>query len=367
MSNKKTDGDISTAGKLRGEQVWEERPLTRRQAATRNVVLFLVKLCVTGVLLAICLAWIDLGDVAEVFVGIKLMTLALAFAFAVLGTIYLPAVVTKHALGIDRIDLSLRELVAINFSLRFYVIILPRVVSLGLRWLRYGKGRLSHDALALLGFERAVYLTTMFACALVAVSIELPALGNWGAAIWMTTFAGAAVSLVALLPFLYGPAVRLLAAVSGRCENLLPEFLATKLRNLVEAVTAFRSLRKSSNFMIFCLSAGSVVFFVLSAYVVARSLGVEITFLALLWVRALVFALTLIPISIGGVGLREVGFVGLLSFYGVPAPDALAFSFANFGLQLAIAAIGALLEAHRMMRRLSDHRQIDVKKLEENN
>ena len=100
------------------------------------------------------------------------------------GNLYLSAIIRGIAQGIfnqifyqqsnaSRIDLSLKELVAINFSLRFYIMILPRVLAIGLRWMRYGKGQLSHDALALLGFERAVYLTTMFACALVAVTTEI--------------------------------------------------------------------------------------------------------------------------------------------------------------------------------------------------
>lgn len=331
-------------------------PERRQRGSTRDAMLSFVKLVVSATLLLVCFALIDGTSVVHVIAAVDPSGLALAFTCAVLGSIVLPAVVTKHALEIERINLSLLELVAINFAIRFYVIVLPRVVATGIRWLRYRRGGLGHDALALLAFERVVQLATIFTASLVAVSIESSQLGEWTAAIWLTTFAGAALSIAALAPFLFGPAARLAMMVFDHSERYLPKFFAAKLRALINAVTAFQSLRRRSMLSIFGISAASLALFVISAYIVAQALGMEIGILALLWIRSLVFVVTLVPITIAGIGVREAAFIGFLGIYGISAADALAFSLANFGLQLAIAAVGALLEACGLVQRLLDGR-----------
>ena len=66
--------------------------------------------------------------------------------------------------------------------------------------------------------------------------------------------------------------------------------------------------------------------------------------------RAIMGVAFIVPIAVAGIGLREVGFVGLLGIYGIGTDDAVAFSLANFGVQLAIAAVGGLVELLRAVR-----------------
>jgi len=50
------------------------------------------------------------------------------------------------------------------------------------------------------------------------------------------------------------------------------------------------------------------------------------------------------PITIGGIGLREAGFVSLFSLYGITLEEAIIYSFATYGIQLMIASIGGIIE-----------------------
>jgi hypothetical protein len=77
----------------------------------------------------------------------------------------------------------------------------------------------------------------------------------------------------------------------------------------------------------------------------ARALSIELPFAAFGWMRSVSAVVTLIPISISGLGLREGTTVALLAERGVPHTPAFAFSLLVFGVTiLAIGLVGGLLE-----------------------
>jgi uncharacterized membrane protein YbhN (UPF0104 family) len=78
----------------------------------------------------------------------------------------------------------------------------------------------------------------------------------------------------------------------------------------------------------------------------ARELGIGIAVIDWFWIFGVVSIIQFLPISIAGLGVREISFVGILGLFLVPAPAALALSFSIFGIQLLYALIGAAVEAH---------------------
>ena len=75
---------------------------------------------------------------------------------------------------------------------------------------------------------------------------------------------------------------------------------------------------------------------------IAAALNVPVGFADMAWVVGVVSILTLVPISFGGVGVREAGFVGLLALIGVPAAQALSVSLIC-SLIIVIGALAGLL------------------------
>ena len=59
----------------------------------------------------------------------------------------------------------------------------------------------------------------------------------------------------------------------------------------------------------------------------------------------------LLPLSVAGLGLREVSYVALLGLFGIAPPVALAISLMVFGCVLLSAAAGALIELRSAVRR----------------
>ena len=74
------------------------------------------------------------------------------------------------------------------------------------------------------------------------------------------------------------------------------------------------------------------------------SLGADIGFLDMAWIVGIISLMTFLPISISGIGVRELGFVGILSFFEVDMSTAVTLSLLIFSLQIVGAVIGALFE-----------------------
>lgn len=84
----------------------------------------------------------------------------------------------------------------------------------------------------------------------------------------------------------------------------------------------------------------SLVFFV---YLVAGALGLDLGFWVLCPITCLVIIVSGLPISFGGIGVRELSFVFLLGRLDVPPEAATALSLAQTGLYLLMAIVCAPL------------------------
>lgn len=73
----------------------------------------------------------------------------------------------------------------------------------------------------------------------------------------------------------------------------------------------------------------------------ARALHVDVTLTQMLAVVPVVTLLTLIPISLNGLGLREGGFAYFLARAGVPGADAIALSLLVYAISLVFSIAGA--------------------------
>jgi uncharacterized membrane protein YbhN (UPF0104 family) len=82
---------------------------------------------------------------------------------------------------------------------------------------------------------------------------------------------------------------------------------------------------------------------VITVMIIAAGLGITIGFFDWCWILALLSVILLVPVSFGGLGIREASLVGLLSLFSVSAPAALTVSLCLFALQAILAAVGFFL------------------------
>jgi uncharacterized protein (TIRG00374 family) len=103
----------------------------------------------------------------------------------------------------------------------------------------------------------------------------------------------------------------------------------------------------------FCLGAFTTAIGVhfmsfLSAYCIAMALNLNVNFLQMIVIIAIVFCLISLPISLSGHGVRELAFVQMFTLYGIISinqtgkEQAIAFSIILFGTQLFWSLVGGL-------------------------
>lgn len=82
-----------------------------------------------------------------------------------------------------------------------------------------------------------------------------------------------------------------------------------------------------------------VSFFVIN-YLIALFLHIKISFFDISMISCLVWLITAIPISISGVGVREISYITLLSYYGVSTEAATGLSLYGFLVAIIVGLFG---------------------------
>jgi glycosyltransferase 2 family protein len=126
--------------------------------------------------------------------------------------------------------------------------------------------------------------------------------------------------------------------------------IASSLRKFFDTIDRFRNYSIRAIVFILGISVISQILGVVVYYILALSMDIQISFSAIGWIRCAVLLVVMIPISISGLGLREVSLLFLLRPFGVQDDKALALSLAIFGVTtVLIGAIGGLLEVRKFL------------------
>jgi hypothetical protein len=91
------------------------------------------------------------------------------------------------------------------------------------------------------------------------------------------------------------------------------------------------------------------------SWVVALAFGIEVSFVACLALVPLVWLVTLLPISLGGIGLREASFAYLFGTIGIGAEASLVISLGTFAALVMTGSVGAWLVFRNSVLRRGSH------------
>lgn len=144
--------------------------------------------------------------------------------------------------------------------------------------------------------------------------------------------------------------VMLLVLFNNYIFNKISRFLTTPgagrikemIKNMHQEIHIFRNHKKiiaanlTVSFLIQCLAP-------ICSYFIALSLGININIIYFFIFIPIISAITLLPISVGGLGLRESLFVVYFAKAGVIKQLALAMSILSFSFVIFYAAIGGLI------------------------
>ena len=114
------------------------------------------------------------------------------------------------------------------------------------------------------------------------------------------------------------------------------------IRNMHREIYLFRHQKKLILLNI-CISFIVQLISPLSTYLIALSLGIKLDFIYFAVLLPVIGAITLLPISIGGLGLREGLFVVYFAKVGVAQHTALTMSLLSFSYVVVYAALGGII------------------------
>lgn len=245
---------------------------------------------------------------------------------------------------------SLGRLWALYFVGTFFSNFLPTEVGGDLvRSYEVGKVSGHHsESLAAVLMER---LTGFLALLLVAVSGLLLNLALPRARVLAPLIAGIAVVFVLFVVFLMSEFFH--AWVVRRIRLKLVHRIAEKTDPFFRAVRLYRGKRRT---LAISLALSLLFQFVpiVYTYGIARALGLEIPYGALVLVLPAAALISLIPISLNGIGLREGAFVFLLTDLAIDPADALAVALAFRIGTMLVSSVGGVLYA---AMNVSDYRE----------
>ena len=95
----------------------------------------------------------------------------------------------------------------------------------------------------------------------------------------------------------------------------------------------------------------------LAYYAIAIGMGLDIPFLSICWIRSGMILSAMVPVSVAGLGLREIAAIGLLVPLGFAEAQAVGFSIVVFlSMPVIIGLIGGFVELLRVTDKEASHK-----------
>ena len=155
------------------------------------------------------------------------------------------------------------------------------------------------------------------------------------AAVW-----GAALFLVAVITVIWSSTV--FRVMGGLVDRVLPKAAGEKVKALYEAMHSYKK-HKQVLLAAFGISVVIQTLFAVYYSLTAQALGIGISVYYFLLFLPIVALVSMLPISIGGLGVREAAMVALFSQVGVASADVLSISLTVFVVNGVLSLWGAAM------------------------
>jgi len=318
---------------------------TQARSAVVKIALKLLRIAVAGFLLYFIFTKIGLSTIIETMGSANLAVLVPALLATILVQL-VAAYRLKLLIYAQGLDLQTSQVLEVNLAARFYGLFLPGgiLTTTLLRAFKFTQNRSQFARVVTALFADRVLVT--LALGFLGFLFCLPAQPD---GLWLLAFV--ATFTACLIPT-YGLFIRPFSFESGRVMRLLQRLPAKLWTKLSDAFQRSRLGGRKLLVTSLALSVAAHLICTISYWLIAQSLDVPLSLLMIGCIRAGMMLATLLPITIAGVGVREVAAIILLQYYGVEPDTAIAFSMFVFAITVfGIGLLGGLTEAWRFTRK----------------
>ncbi|BAI76913.1 methyltransferase (plasmid) [Azospirillum sp. B510] len=297
-----------------------------------------LKLVVSVLILLFLLSRVDLAEVLQEFSSMRpthaLVAMALLAATHGVNAVKLRVLLPDRRVG---------TLLAYTLIAQAYALLLPGQIAgeaVKAYRLSQGEGRQAGGVVSVVLLDKLIGGLAILLLMLAGVLADPARLGGSGL-LWPTVAAlaglAAAIACLAWKPAQDG-LLRLFPGGRGwrgwvGCH--LAHFLAMWRAQAMQPHTLFLCLAYSILSQLLTIS-GSVLF--------GLGLGIDLGYAIWCVIIGVLTVILLAPLTVGGIGLREISLVGMLGHFGVPADRALALAMAIFAFQIMVAAFGIAID-----------------------
>ena len=252
--------------------------------------------------------------------------------------------------------LSYRAILAALYTTAFYGLMLPGSVGAGAATLvKYvGQGATFAAALASMIVNRLLDTTTIVTLGLTFWGLDhrdAVDTGEQHVAMALLVLGPILLATFHLIVFGRTRGLQRVARTLQRLQFTRRGAIGRTVVNVIEQCAAASNLSPGDAAVVGALSITKNLLSILVAYFFARACNIDLAFVTIGWMQAIVSLLILLPISFSGLGVREGALVLMTARYGVAAPLALTWSLLIFAGTLSVAAIGGLIESRGLWRR----------------
>ncbi|PLX27412.1 hypothetical protein C0583_03815 [Candidatus Parcubacteria bacterium] len=309
----------------------------------KKYFVYFIKLLISLLLIFVIFSKIDFSEVSELLKKTNLLVLLIALFIFVLSWIVNSKKwqLLLRFLGFSE---SLWSLLKLNFISLFYASVLPggQVTGETIKCYKISrqeenKGRLIISVI----MDKIIGLIAFVWLGFICLIISRPDVGSFQEIFYV------------YLVFIIGSVV-VLALFNIDFENILKtnkensskEKKGRIVEVFLKVLPVFSSFRGAHKTVITVIFVGMVFQFLnsFSVFLLAKSIGIQISFFDITWIYALVSIILVIPITILGLGLREGSFVYFLSLLGVANASALGLSLLNSLIYLSTGILGGILD-----------------------
>ncbi|MFW2403914.1 MAG: lysylphosphatidylglycerol synthase transmembrane domain-containing protein [Gammaproteobacteria bacterium] len=331
----------SATGSARGESARPDDPKVgeRKKGVRRTVLRYLLAAIILGCLFLV----VPFSDVVAVMRTARPEYLLVALGFSLLSQ-WLIAVRLRLVVQALGVDFSTTDLFSINAATRFYGLFLPggNVTGIAVRFYKMSGGNGEHAVTAVTLFsERVVATLTLCLVGLMFWWLEEPQGMAWLALVMLAGVLATTLLLLLLMGHVSLP-VSLSVDREGR--------LGRALSRIRDAIQLTRALPKQTLLVVFALSVLIHLVSVLAFLTIALSMGMNMSFVTMGWIRSGLILAAMIPVSVSGVGLRELA--AIILFEGFSNEAAVAFAIMVFVVTVLVFGLfGGAVEARRYLSR----------------
>jgi uncharacterized membrane protein YbhN (UPF0104 family) len=305
---------------------------------TKKVLKFLLRISITGLLLAVVFGRIDLQQLGGAVKNAKWLFLVIVWALAVVG-FWVRSVKMQVILRKQQCEVGIGTVFGASAVTALYSLIMPGLLSTTVKWyiLKRSTGKGS-NVFSSMVYNQVTEIIVRVLVGLLAIIVTNPAGGSKAPVLCVIIIAVIIIASLLVLNKWTGEKVFIIA---GYVLKPFPETIRSTAERLLEQIKVFQTEGWTFHLLIVAITLVDTLFSVLVYIFAAKAAAIGVSPMVFVWQSSVVYVLGRFPISVANLGIREFTLIEFLALYGVAAPAVLLMSMIIFSSNIFIGAIGA--------------------------